>query len=378
MKPIYLDYNASTPVAPEVLEAMAPYSAGCYGNPHTLHWAGRPGGAAVERARGQVAAALGCAPGEVVFTSGASEANSLAIKGCWFANRRRGDHIITSAVEHGSVRNAVAWLAGAFGVRVTTVGVDRFGRVSAADVLAAIEPKTVLVSIMHANNEVGTIQPIEEIAGGCRARGVAVHCDAAQSFGKIPVTLAQLGVDYLTLAGHKFYAPKGVGALIVRSGAPALDPLIHGVGQERGLRGGTENVPYLVGFGAACELAAPLERAESLRRLCDRLWEGLHERLGARIQLLGHPEQRLPNTANIAFRGLSGAELLARIPEIAASPGAACNTGKTTLSATLTAMGVEPELGAGAIRWSMGRATTVEDVDTAIDLIARAARPAGA
>ncbi len=373
MKPIYLDYNASTPVAPEVLAAMAPFSALHYGNPHSLHWAGIPAGAAIETARAQVAAALGCEAAEVVFTGGASEANSLAIKGMWLANRDRGDHMVTSAVEHGSVRGAIAWLAKTFGVRVTTVGVDRFGRVNPDDVAAALEPRTLLVSIMHANNEVGTIQPIEEIARLCRTRGVALHTDAAQSFGKIPVSLGGLGVDYLTLAGHKFYAPKGVGALLVRRGAPRIDPLIHGVGQEHGLRGGTENVQFIVGLGAATELMASLAHVPALRRLRDRLWEGLHAALADRVRLLGHPEHRLPNTCNVAFRGVIGAELLRKLPEIAASPGAACNFNKTTLSATLTAMNVEPEFGAGAIRWSVGRSTTDEEVDAAIGRIAAAA-----
>lgn len=365
---VYLDYNASTPVAAEVLDAMRPFAADCYGNPHTRHWAGRAGGAAIETAREHVAALVGCEPEEVHFTAGATEANNWAIKGVYFANRARGDHFVSSAIEHPSVRAPLAWLAERFGARVTLVEVDGRGRVSPEDIRRAITPRTLLVSLMHANNEVGTIQPVAEAAAVARARGVLAHCDAAQTLGKIPVSMPALGVDLLSIAGHKMYAPKGVGALCIRRGTP-IDPLIHGAGQEGGRRGGTENVANIVGLGKACELALrtaagdDAARRESLRELRDYFWRRLRESFGDEVVLHGHVEERLPNTLNVGFRGLVGGELLEQLEDVAATTGSACNDGDVQLSPTLAAMRVDPAFGRGAVRWSLGHGTTRADID---------------
>lgn len=370
--PIYLDHNASTPIAPEVAEAMAPYATRHFGNPRTRHWAGRPAGEAVARARQQVADAVGCEPDEIVFTSGASEANNYAIKGLYFANRQRGDHFVASAIEHPCVKESLAFLAGTFGVKTTYVAVDRFGRVDPAVVEAAITPRTLAVCVMHANNEVGTIQPIAEIAGLARKHGVTMHCDAAQTLGKIPVHAGEMGVDLLSIAGHKLYAPKGVGALVVRKTAPPLAPLIHGAGQESGRRGGTENVEYIVGLGAACGLFAKSGAAERIHELRDYFWRRLQAEFGERVRLNGHEQHRLPNTLNVGFRGATATDLLDRLDGIAASPGAACHYGDTRLSPTLSAMGVDPEYGRGSIRWSLGRSTTQSEIDEVVKRLSAA------
>lgn len=376
---IYLDHNASTPVAEEVLAAMAPFARDRFGNPHTKHWAGKPAGEAITAARGQVAACIGCQPDELIFTSGASEANNHAIKGVFFANRDRGDHMIATAVEHPAVKLPLEWLRHRCGARVTLVDVDRHGRVNPGDIAAAMTQQTILVCVMHANNEVGTIQPIAEISRVTRDRGVPLLSDAAQSLGKIPVNVDALGVDLLTIAGHKLYAPKGVGALYVRKGAVTLDPLIHGAGQEGGQRGGTENVEWIVGLGKACELAMEHD-SRPLRELRDYLWKLLSDALGDDIRLHGHIDERLPNTLNVGFRGIIGAELLERLDGIAATTGSACHYGHVSLSATLSAMRVDPEYGMGAIRWSVGRSTTRQQLEevarrvvAAIDTMRRAA-----
>lgn len=361
---IYLDHNASTPVAEEVLAAMAPFARERFGNPHTTHWAGKPGGDAIASARTQVAQAIGASDAEIAFTAGASESNNWAIKGAYFAHRGRGEHFVSSAIEHPSVRAALQWLVDRFAATVTFVGVDSSGRVRPAEVAAAITPRTILVSIMHANNETGVIQPIEAIAAIARARGVLMHCDAAQSLGKIPVDVERLGVDLLSLAGHKTYAPKGVGALYVREGV-VIDPLIHGAGQELGRRAGTENVEWIVGFGKACEIAARYD-ASHIRELRDLMWSRLQAALGDDVRLFGHESENLPNTLNVGFRGVVGGELLARLDDIAATTGAACRTGKVTLSPTLAAMNVDPSYGMGAVRWSLGRSTTREEIEYAV------------
>lgn len=370
-EPIYLDYNASTPIAPEVAAAMAPFAAQHYGNPHTRHWAGKPAGKAIAQARQQVATTIGCDNDELFFTGGASEANNWAIKGVYFANRQRGDLFITSAVEHASVKNSFRYLEERFGASVTTVPVDRFGRVNVEAIAAAITPRTLLISIMHAQNEVGTIQPIAEIGKLARGRRVLFHCDAAQSLGKIPVDVRAMQVDLLSIAGHKLYAPKGVGALYIRKKGRetpiAIDPLIHGAGQEDGRRGGTENTEYIVGLGAACELYRQNSAAERMRELRDYLWKRMSETFGDRVVLHGHPDERLPNTLNVGFRGVNASELLDRLDGIAASPGSACHYGDAKLSATLAAMKVDPEYGMGAIRWSVGRLTTTAELDSIVD-----------
>jgi cysteine desulfurase len=381
---IYLDYNATTPVDPAVLEAMLPFLRGEFGNPSSAHALGKAAHAAVEQARGQVAALLGAGPDEVVFTGGGSEASNLAIKGVllrrppgWFGRWAKGAHVVTSAVEHPATAQPLEFLR-RLGCRVTVVPVDRHGVVDPGDVRKALSRDTRLVTVMHANNEVGTLEPIREIATLCRERGVLVHTDAAQSVGKVSVDVNELGVDLLTVAGHKLYAPKGVGALYVRRGV-TLEPLIHGAGHEAGRRAGTENVPYLVGLGVACEIARrSLPGATGrLRELRDRLWEGLRAGLGERVVLNGHPEQRLPNTLNANFVGHVGAELLERVPEVAASTGSACHEGKVTQSPVLCAMGVPPEVGRGALRLTVGRFTTEEEVERAVQILVRAARAGG-
>jgi cysteine desulfurase len=374
MTQIYLDYNASTPLDPGVVRAMHPYLDGAQGNPSSPHWAGRPAREAVERAREQVAAALGAHPDEIVFTSGGSEANNLALKGVYFALRDRGDHIVTSAVEHPAIVGPCQFLE-RLGATVTYLPVDSTGRVDPDDVRRAIGPRTILVTLMQANNEVGTLQPIAECAHLAREHGVLFHTDAAQAVGKIPTDVRDLQVDLLSVAGHKLYAPKGVGALYVRRGV-SLEPLIHGAGHEGGRRAGTESALLAVALGAAAEVARrSLPQATTrLRDLRDRLWGRLQEDLDARIVLNGHPEQRLPNTLNVNFIGWIGADLLAAAPEIAASTGSACHEGQVQLSPVLSAMGVPPELGRGAVRLSVGRFTTEAEVDRAAQVLVTRAR----
>jgi cysteine desulfurase len=376
-KPIYLDYNATTPVDPAVLEAMAPYLAEHFGNPSSAHVFGQRAHEAVDAARREVAELMGADPQEIIFTSGGSEASNHALKGSFFAKHTANfghAHLVTSAVEHPATLQPCAFLE-RLGCRVTIVPVDRHGRIDPEAVSRALNSDTVVVSIMHANNEVGTLQPIREIAELAHARGALVHTDAAQSVGKIPVDVRELGVDLLSLAGHKVYAPKGVGALYVRRDV-RLECLIHGAGHEDGRRAGTENVPYIVGLGVACRIARKsLPAATSkLKRLRDRLWTRLRDGLGDRIVLNGHPEQRLPNTLNVNFLGHIGAELLQRAPEVAASTGSACHEGSVSLSPVLKAMGVPPDQGRGAVRLSVGRFTTDEEVDRAAEALCRAAR----
>lgn len=370
LKPIYFDYNATTPVDPRVLEAMLPYLREQFGNPSSSHAYGLATHDAVVRARGQVAALLGCAPEEIIFTGGGSEADNLAIKGIVEANHERGDHIITSQIEHPAVLATCRYLERR-GFRVTYLPVDRYGRVDPDDVQQAISPRTILISIMHANNEVGTLQPLAAIGRLARERGIPLHTDAAQSVGKLPTRVDELGVDLLTVAAHKLYAPKGVGALFVRRGLH-LEPLIHGAGHEGGRRAGTENVVGIVGLGEACRLARESldEEADRLLRLRDWLHEGLVAQAGA-VHLNGHPSERLPNTLNVSFAGIEGNALLAATTEVAASTGSACHAGHTEPSAVLLAMGVAPELALGAVRFSLGRWTTQEEVARAISLLAK-------
>ncbi len=368
--PIYLDYNATTPVDPAVVDAMLPYLREHFGNPSSAHAFGAAARDAVEAARAQVAALIGADPDEIVFTGGGSEASNHAIKGAL----TDGAHIVTTAVEHPATAQPVEWLR-TRGASVTVVPVDRFGTVDPDAVHNALTPHTRLVSVMHSNNEVGTLMPVREVALVCRERGVLVHTDCAQSLGKVAVNVRELGADLLTIAGHKLYAPKGVGALFVRRGVQ-LEPLIHGAGHERGRRAGTENVPYLVGLGAACELARHSLPAatERLRALRDRLHGKLLSALGDGLVLNGHPTARLPNTLNLNFVGRTGAELLAAVPDIAASTGSACHEGRVQLSPVLAAMGVPPEVGRGAVRLSVGRYTTEDGVDRAAELLAAAPR----
>ncbi|MEQ9323856.1 MAG: cysteine desulfurase family protein [Polyangiaceae bacterium] len=363
---IYLDYNASTPIAAEVRDAMAPFLAEAFGNPSSGHWAGAPAAEALERAREHVASLLAVDTGEVVFTSGGSESSNWDIKGVVLRHLREHrdsrPKIVTTAVEHPATVEPSMWLQ-AFGARLEVVPVDAHGRVDPDDVAAAIDGQTVLVSVMHANNEVGTIQPVAAIAEVAHERGVLVHCDAAQSVGKIPVHPRELGADLLSVAGHKLYGPKGVGALYVREGLE-LDALIHGGGHERGRRAGTENVLYAVGLGAACELAEREPCAEHLATMRDRLWNGIGERPDVRLH--GHPTERLPNTLNVGFVGRLGTDVLAALDGVAASTGSACHAGETTMSPVLAAMGVPVESGLGAVRFSTGRMTTPDQIDAVL------------
>jgi cysteine desulfurase len=380
-RPIYLDYNATTPVDPAVVEAMLPYLREEFGNPSSSHAYGRQAQEAVAQARRQVADLLGAEPEEIVFTSGGSEANNLALKGVafcslrsWWGRWRKGTHIITCAIEHPATLQPCVFLE-RLGCRLTILPVDRYGVVDLAALRRALSRPTALVSIMHANNEVGTLQPIREIAELAHAHGALVHTDAAQAVGKVPVGVRELGVDLLSLAGHKVYAPKGIGALYVRRGV-TLEPLIHGAGQEQGRRAGTENVPYIVGLGQACELARRSlpQAAEHLRRLRDRLWQHLQEACGQHLVRHGHPEHCLPNTLSVSFPGENGSELLQRVPQVAASTGSACHEGQLCLSPVLRAMEVPPELAQGTLRLSVGRFTTEEEVDQAVDFLVRGLR----
>ena len=366
MSRIYLDYNASTPIAPKVLEAMMPYLTSKFGNPSSSHSFGVECRAAIEQARERVANLLGCEASEIVFTSGATESNNMVIKGIAKA-AGKGKHFITSQIEHPAVLEPCRHIE-RFGYKVTYLPVDKYGFVD-PDVLAkAITPDTALITIMHANNEVGTIQDIAGLAKIADSRGVPFHTDAAQSAGKVPCRVNDLGVDFLTVAGHKFYAPKGVGALYIRKGAK-LPPMMHGAGHEHGMRPGTENLASVVGLGAACEIALPLLDSEGSRqkKLGQRLFDGL-KKSGLKVHLNGHPEKKLPNTWNISFEGHDATAVMEALgKDIAVSPGAACHGDTVNASHVLVAMGVPDKLSRGAIRFSLGRETREKDIDTVVD-----------
>jgi cysteine desulfurase len=370
--PIYLDYNATTPVDPAVVEAMLPYLAARFGNPSSSHRYGQSAHDAVDAARAQVARLLGCSPSEIIFTGGGSESDNLAIRGAALALRARGNHVITQVTEHPAVLNTCRALERLHGFRVTYLPVDSYGRVDPAAVEAATDDAAVLVSIMHANNETGTLQAIAEIARIAHRHGALMHTDAAQSVGKIATRVDELGVDLLSIAGHKLYAPKGIGALFVRQGLQ-LEPLIYGGGQEAGRRAGTENVPYMVALGAACELArAQLpEGQERTRALRDRLHRQLEHLLPGRLQLNGHATARLPHTLNVSIDGVVGEEVLAAAPELAASTGSACHEGNTDPSPVLMAMGYTRARALGALRLTLGRWSTQNDVDRAASFLAK-------
>lgn len=391
MNPIYLDYNATTPVDPRVSDAIAAALRDLWGNPSSSHAYGRRAHDAVEVARGQLASLIGAKPGEIVFTGGGSEASNQAIKagtmwpklGFWqrfFAGSNVGRvHVITSAVEHPATLKPLEFLRARFGVSVTTLDVDGHGLLDPDDVRRAIRPTTRLVTVMHSNNETGTLMPIREIGRICRERGVLFHTDCAQSVGKVPVDVREMFADLVTIAGHKLYAPKGVGALFVREGVE-LEPLIHGAGHESDRRAGTENTPYIVGIGVAADLCRESFPGigDKLMSLRERLHAALLAKLGDRITLNGHPTLRLPNTLNVNFAGQIGPKLLERVPRVAASVGAACHEPKpgqveVTPSAVLCAMRVPPEISQGAVRLTVGRWTTDAEVDEAAGLLAKAA-----
>ena len=374
MKPIYLDYNGTTPHAPEVIEAMRPYLETEFGNPSSSHWYGIGPRRAVDRARKQVARILNCQPQEVIFTSGGTESNNHAIRGTSTILRPKGNHIVTSAVEHPAVLE-VCRLLDSDGFETTYLPVNVEGIVNPATVEKAIRPETILISIMHANNEVGTIQPLSEISAIAHAHGIVVHTDAAQSVGKIPTDVQRLGVDLLSLAGHKLYAPKGIGALYVR---PPLQPekFCHGAGQERGRRAGTENVLEIVGLGKACDIAARdlQTNMDHMQKLRDRLHEGLTRSVD-RVRVNGHPIKCLPNTLSLSIEGLEANRILEAIgTDVAASAGAACHSDTVSVSHVLQAMDVPLEWAKGCLRFSVGRMTTVAEIDKTIEVVAAAVR----
>lgn len=365
---IYLDHNATTPIAPEVSEAMAPYAEEQYGNPSSNHVLGRAAKEAVENARQQVASLLGCLPREIVFTSGGTESNNMVIKGVAHSNAEKGRHIITTAIEHPAITNPCMDLMHQ-GYDVTFLPVDAAGRVSPAAVEDAITSSTILISVMHANNEIGTIQPIAEIGKIARNAGILFHTDAAQSAGKIPVETSALPVDFVSMAGHKMYAPKGIGALFMRDGLKT-EPFMHGAGQESGRRAGTENVMFDVALGKACSLARRVMVVESpkIAELRDLLYELLAEGI-PNLVLNGHQSIRLPNTLNVSLPGIDGGALLDAVPEICASTGAACHESSVTLSHVLAAMGIPKDIGRGAIRLTLGRKNTAEEIREAARLL---------
>ena len=360
--PVYLDYNATTPVAPEVAEAILPFLHEQFGNPSSSHVYGQRAMQALAEARGQVAALLGARPEEIVFTGSATEANNLALFGVARALSGKKRHLVTSAIEHPAVQQPLRRLR-EDGWELTVVPVDGEGRVDPDAVRRALRRDTALVSVMHANNEIGTIQPVAEIAAITRQAGVLLHTDAAQSAGKIGVAVNELGVDLLTLAGHKFFATKGVGVLYVRRGTP-IAPVLAGAEQEHGLRPGTECVPLVVGMGAAARLARERlpEAQVHLRRMRDRLHELLQRDIPD-LHLNGHPSERLPNTLHVSFPGVGGGELLrVAAADVAASVGSACHAGTTEVSGVLAAMGVEASVAAGAVRLSVGVPTTEDEI----------------
>lgn len=368
--PIYLDHNATTPLLPEVVEAMLPFLREHFGNPSSTHAFGQPARRAVNLAREQVAALLDCDPSEVIFTSGGTEANNLAIRGAT-DSASKSRHLVTSAIEHPAVLQPCRVLEQQ-GWLVSMMGVDREGRVSVEEIRARIQRETALITVMHSNNETGVLQPIAEIAAAARNADAIVHTDAAQSVGKIPVSVRTLGVDLLSVAGHKFYAPKGVGALFVRRGIQ-LAPLVRGADHERGLRPGTENVAAIVGLGVACVRAQAdlVVTADRLQTLRDELWALLRAGIPT-LEFNGHATLRLPNTLNVRFPGVSGSVLLAATPEIAASTGSACHDSREMASPVILAMRVPPEEAVGSVRLSLGRSTTRDDVHRAADALLRA------
>jgi cysteine desulfurase len=378
--PIYLDNHATTPVDPRVVEAMLPYFSEHFGNANSVHSFGQRAAQGVERARSQVAALIGAEPREIVFTSGATESNNLALKGAAAMYRRQGRHIVTTQIEHRAVLDPCRRLE-RDGFRVTYVPVDRFGRVSPQDIADALTPETILVSVMLANNEVGTLEPVAAIGKICRERRVLLHSDATQAVGKIAVDVEALNVDFLSLSAHKMYGPKGLGALYVRRRV-RLEPILDGGGHERGLRSGTLAVANIVGFGTACELCSPrplgegvgvrvlIEDAERCRAMRDRLYEGLTTAIED-CTLNGHPTERLPGNLNLSFAHVQGEALLMALKNVAVSSGSACTSASVEPSYVLRALGVPDELAHASIRFGIGRFNTMEEIEFTIEEVAR-------
>ena len=371
MDPIYLDYNATTPIDPQVSETILPFITHNYGNPSSTHDYGKVASDAVNHARNQVSAMLNCNPEEIIFTSGGTESNNHALKGIANAYRNRGNHIITSSVEHPAVLEVCQWLE-TQGFRITYLPVDNFGSINLNELETIITSDTILITIMHANNEVGTIQPIREITQIAHSRNVLVHTDAAQSAGKILVDVQNLGVDLLSLAGHKLYAPKGIGALFVREGI-SLSKLMHGAGHERGARAGTENVIHITGLGKACEMINyNLDHYSAhMSEMRNALEKGLNINLPNSL-FNGHPTERLPNTLSVSFRGLEADTLLSKLNRIAISAGAACHSDRIEISSVLHAMSLPVDYAMGTLRISTGRYTTASEIEIAINDITEA------
>lgn len=368
MKRIYLDYNATTPIHPLSINEMEKYIKKYFGNPSSSHFFGQKAKEGVEKSRQKVASLLGCHEDEIIFTSGGTESNNYVILGVARSYGKKGNHIITSRIEHPAVINPCRYLE-KNGFEVTYLSVDEFGLVNPRDVEKAIKPTTVLMTIMHANNEVGTVQPLAEISKFAKEKNILFHTDAAQSVGKIPTKVNELGVDLLTVAGHKLYAPKGVGALFIKRGIK-IEPLMFGAGHERGLRPGTENVVGIAGLGKSCEILEKTMNRNSkrIKKLRDKLYCELLD-AGIKIKLNGHPERRLPNTLNVSFTGFDSHELLKKIPHIAASTGSACHSNLKEPSGVLTAMGITPEDAFGAVRFSLGLWTTEDEIDFVVKKI---------
>ncbi|MCD6575271.1 cysteine desulfurase NifS [Candidatus Aerophobetes bacterium] len=370
MKKIYLDYAATTPCHPEVIEEMLPFFNQIYGNPSSVYQLAQKAKGAIEEAREKVARLLNAEPEEIIFTGGGTEADNMAIKGVAFANKKRGNHIITSRIEHHAVINTCKWLEKQ-GLKVTYISVDKFGVIDLDELRKSLTDKTILISIMHANNEVGTIEPIQEIAKIARERGIYFHTDAVQTAGKVPIDVKESGIDMLSLSGHKLYGPKGIGALYVRKGVK-ISPLIHGGHHERNRRAGTENVPGIVGLGKACEIASKemANEEKRLRELRDKLYKGLNERIDD-IILNGHPHRRLPGILNICVKYVEGESMLINLDleGICVSSGSACTSGSLEPSHVLLAMGVPAEVAHGSLRFSLGRNTTQKDIDRVISVL---------
>ena len=372
-KPVYLDYNATTPIDPEVTVEILPYLQTHFGNPSSSYSIGRSNKEAVEKARAQVARLINCQPEEIYFTSCATESNNLAIKGIAWASSNKGRHIITSAIEHQAVTEVCKYLSSQ-GFEITYLPVDKYGRIDPKEVENAIRKDTVLITIMHANNEVGTIQPIQEIGEIARKNKIAFHTDASQSVGKIETNVDKLEVDLLTIAGHKLYAPKGIGALYIRKGTP-IENLMQGGGQEKGIRPGTENVIHTVGLGKASEMALRdlKQNHQNMKVSRDRLLNGLVSRLGNQVHVNCNLENCLPNTLSVAFENISAHALASFISnDVLISTGSACHSGETTISSVLQAMKLDFRIAAATVRISTGKHTTNEEIDFAVEVLVNA------
>jgi cysteine desulfurase len=370
MRRVYLDHNATTPVHPEVLEAMMPFFRDQFGNASSIHWAGREVKKYLDEAREKVSALMNADPQEIIFTGCGTESDNMAIKGVAFTHQGKGRHIITSKVEHHAVLYTCQFMEG-LGYEITYLSVDREGLIDPEELRRSIRPDTVLVTIMFANNETGTIMPVQEIGEICREKGVLFHTDAVQAVGKIPIDLKVLPVDILSLSGHKLNTPKGIGAQFIRRGTK-LSPLIHGGAQEHHRRAGTENIPYIIGLGKACEIARRdfAKRHAYLQGLRDRLQEGILGKI-PHVELNGHPTRRLPNTLNVSFLYVEGESLLLNmdLEGIAVSSGSACSSGSPDASHVILAMGKSPLVAQSAIRFSLGWTNTGEDVDYVLEVL---------